>query len=240
MLYKWLNISFRLIPPLCNVFLNIFSLKGSTLKRLLKRTIESSSKYVAVYSIDLGQILYVINQCSIDLAWCNSVNQEGQKGRVCTIWENFIGSKPPDKLKSLTPKQLLHVFGLVQYLQVKAIALMHMSHNSCLLLCFCLYYLTFWSTGLRVHFLFFYLLSKSPIPFFQGKVFSPYHCYRVALFSSTVSFLIVQCKTVRSRIIGTLDENLQKRLYKINTDNEIYFMLKHMGKRYTFILIQLF
>ena len=46
--------------------------------------------------------------------------------------------------------------------------------------------------------------------------------------------------TVRSRIIGTLDENEQKRLYKINnTDNELFFMLKHMGRLYTFILIQL-
>ena len=41
--------------------------------------------------------------------------------------------------------------------------------------------------------------------------------------------------------IGTLDRNEQKIVYKINnTDNELYFMLKHMGKLYTFIQIQLF
>ena len=53
-------------------------------------------------------------------------------------------------------------------------------------------------------------------------------------------FLYTVC-TVRSRIIGTLDENEQKiGLCKIiNTDNELYFMLTHMGKLYTFILIQL-
>ena len=42
--------------------------------------------------------------------------------------------------------------------------------------------------------------------------------------------------TVRSRIIGTPDENEQKGLYKINnTDHELYFMLIYL---YTFIVIQ--
>ena len=47
--------------------------------------------------------------------------------------------------------------------------------------------------------------------------------------------------TARSRIISTLNENEQKGLYKINiTDNVLYFMLKGIGKLYTFIRIQLF
>ena len=33
---------------------------------------------------------------------------------------------------------------------------------------------------------------------------------------------------------------MSKKICKNNTDNELYFMLKHMGKRYTFILMQLF
>ena len=41
--------------------------------------------------------------------------------------------------------------------------------------------------------------------------------------------IIHQQHLVRSRIIGTLDENEQKRLYKIkNWDKELYVMLKHI------------
>jgi len=46
--------------------------------------------------------------------------------------------------------------------------------------------------------------------------------------------------TVKVKIISPLDKDEQKRLYKINnTGNELYFMLKNMGKLYSFILIQL-
>ena len=44
----------------------------------------------------------------------------------------------------------------------------------------------------------------------------------------------------RPELLAPLMKNEQKRLYKINTDYELYFMLKHMGKQYTLIQIQLF